>query len=356
MNPPSPSVPMQRPPASFVDQVAICLAVALAVALFLTVGGVVLGPSDPLAPVSVFSIGAGAMMLIESAALAGVAACLATLLAGRRATDVGILATVVGVAVYTVFGGTPEQFLLDGAELARRESSSGSNSAGGIEHALAMRFLLEAAGWWIVVAISIVVSAVVYQWCCSSAASPGGLGDDSHGACQSMIPAGFDIPGVPQRWTGIAASQQTPVAMGLRHALIVGGVGLAAMMIFSTGLASSSIKHGQVFFVVGMSAFVGEYFAFRLGPVRSALWSILGVVLIVLGGYAWSAVRPHVGGTANIPSSHFMRVLPVQFVSVGVAGAILGFWYSFLPESVSEREPPARAPAPKSSRSRSKRR
>ncbi len=346
MNPPSPSLPIQHVQASFVDQVAVGLAIGLAVALFLTVGRVVLGPSDPLAPVSVFSTGAGALMLIESAALAGVATCLATLLAGRRAMDVGILAAVVGLAVYTLFGGTTEQFLLDGADAARRESLAGTGSTSGVEHALALRFLVEALGWWLVVAVSLAVSALVYRWCCSSPTSDGAE------PSQAMLPAGFDIPRVPQGLTGIASTQRTPVAMGLRHALIVGGVGLAAMMIFSAGLGASSIKHGQVFFVVGMSAFVGEYFAFRTVPVRSALWSILGVVLIVFGGYLWSAVRPDVGGTANIPSSHFMRVLPTQFVSVGVAGAILGFWYSFWPDSLSEPEPPT----PKPSRSRTKRR
>lgn len=119
---------------------------------------------------------------------------------------------------------------------------------------------------------------------------------------------------------------------GVKHTIIATGVGLAAITLLSAGLSSRSIQHGQVCFVVAAAVGLGTYFAHRMAPVRSALWSILAVVLIALMGYVWAAVRPAVAGLPpSIPSSHFMRVLPIQYISIGTAAALAMFWYVYVP-------------------------
>jgi hypothetical protein len=101
------------------------------------------------------------------------------------------------------------------------------------------------------------------------------------------------------------------------------------MSVLSFGLASRNIRHGQVCFVVAASVCIGTYVAHRTNPVRSAFWSILAVGILSVVGYAWASVRPETPQLPpNIPSSHFLRILPIQFVSVGTAAAIAMFWYT----------------------------
>ena len=62
--------------------------------------------------------------------------------------------------------------------------------------------------------------------------------------------------------------------------------------------------------------------------------TILAVVLMALVAYAWAGIcpaQPHL--PANIPPSHFLRVLPVQFLSVGTLAAVATFWHMYEPPS-----------------------
>ena len=109
--------------------------------------------------------------------------------------------------------------------------------------------------------------------------------------------------------------------------------GLVAIGVLSAGLSSRSIQHGQECVVVAAGVCIACYFAHRMVPVQSTLWSILAVGLTALAAYLWAGVRPAGSGLPqNIPSSHFLRVLPLQFISVGTAAAIAMFWYMYAPE------------------------
>jgi hypothetical protein len=106
------------------------------------------------------------------------------------------------------------------------------------------------------------------------------------------------------------------------------------MALLSVGLSTRVIQHGQACFVVAAGVCAAVYVASRSVPVRSALWSLLAVGLMALVGYVWAGLRPAAPGLPpNIPSSHFLRILPVQFISVGTAAALSTFWYVFQPAS-----------------------
>jgi hypothetical protein len=114
---------------------------------------------------------------------------------------------------------------------------------------------------------------------------------------------------------------------------VVGAVaGFLAFGLLSTGLWSRSIQHGQACFVVVAAVWIAVYIAYRFVPVRSPLWSILSVGVLATAGYLWAAIRPAEPGLPPpIPSSHFLRVLPIQYISIGAAAAVAMFWYVHLP-------------------------
>ena len=110
------------------------------------------------------------------------------------------------------------------------------------------------------------------------------------------------------------------------------GITLLTFRVLSGGLSTRSVQHGQSCFMVAVSVCFGSYVAYWLVPVRSALWAILSVPFLAVGGYAWARLSPSPGGLpAGVPASAFLRVLPIQYISVGTAAAVAMFWYLHRP-------------------------
>lgn len=307
---------LERTEPNLLERAATLAAWTLAGAMFLTVGWFAMEPDDPLGPVCVYARHGGWMMLVQAAALAGVAAALATVLAGRRVVDIGTFAAAFGLAVVALRGSTTEELLVSGADLSDT-----------FQRGLALRFAVEAVGWFLVVAVAVVVSAVVMNWCFGKS-DDAGLSRRDHGQVfYSPLHAGSDIPRLSEWFSKGRGEEPTSVAIGIQHTLITVAVTLAAFGVLSAGLRSRSIQHGQVCFVVAAAVGIGTYSAYRINPVRSALWAILSVGIAAVAGYVWAAVRPVTSGLpATIPSSHFLRILPIQFISVGTAAAVATFW------------------------------
>ncbi len=318
---------VERPQPGLLDRAATTASWVLGGALFLTIGWFAMEPDDPLGPVSAYARQGGLMMLIQAAALSGVAAGLATLIAGRRVADIGTFAASLGLAAVSLRGATAEYLLLRGADVSET-----------FEHSLAWSFAIEAVGWFLVVLVAVGISALVTRWCFGSVETPDPHRADASSTAVRML-AGFDVPRISARCFGVPGERQTARTDGVHHMLITTGVGLAAMAVLSAGLRWRSIQDGQVCFVVAAAVFIGTYAACRMVPVRSALWSILAVGLIALVGYLWASLRPEVTELPpNIPSSHFLRILPIQFIAVGTAAALMAFWYVSVPESEADSE------------------
>ncbi len=317
----------QRQQPGFMDRTATLASWVLGGALFLTVGWFAVEPDDPLGPVSVCARHDALMMLIQAAALAGVVAGLATIIAGRRVADIGTFTATLGLAAVSVRGATAEYFLVRGADASQTS-----------ERALAGYFAVEGIGWFVVVIVAVGVSTLVMHWCFDRTDERDPNRADPSALTMPAL-AGYDVPRFSTRCFGISADRQTLSVNGIRHTLVATAVALAAMAVLSAGLSSRSIQHGQVCFVVAAAVFIGTYIAFRITPVRSALWPILSVVLLATVGYLWAVVRPRAAGfPPNIPSSHFLRVLPIQFISVGTAAALVSFWYVYVPFTATDRD------------------
>lgn len=304
------------------DRTATLVSWVLACALFLTVGWLTIAPDDPLGAVSVLTRQGALMMVLQIAALAGVVSALATIIAGRRLTDVGIFAVALGLALVSLRGGTAEYLLMQGAEVSATS-----------ERSLAIRFAVETLGWFMVMVVAIVVASVVQRWCFGSVSDDAPSADHPPSG-ETLTLAGCDIPRLSASWLAVSTDRQTAPMDGLKHTLTVVAVGLAAMAVLSFGLSTRSIRHGQTCFIVAAAVCIAVYVAHRAIPVRSVLWSILAVGVTALVGYAWAILQPAAPGLPpNVPSCHFLRILPVQFISVGTAAALGTFWYVYAPPS-----------------------
>jgi hypothetical protein len=320
MNSAPSTVAMDRPPLSFTQRVVVVASWAVGVALFLTLGRLTMQPDDPLGAVSVLARHNALLMLIQGAALAGVTAGIATVMAGRRLPDVGTFSAALGMIVVSVRGGTAEYFLLQGAE-----------TSASFERGLAWGFAAESIGWFVVMVVSAGVSGLVLRWCFGRVDDADASQSKRSGAT-GLLAAGLDVPGVSTRFLGVSGDDQTDTGSGVRHTLIATAVGLVAFVALSAGLSARSIQHGQVCFVVAAAVCIATYVAYRMVPVRSALWSILAVGLVTSMGYVWAALAPTTAGLPpSIPSSHFLRILPIQFISVGVAAVVGTSWYIHAP-------------------------
>lgn len=289
MNPTSNLTMVLQPELTLIDKSITLGAWLLAGLLFMTVGWMAMAPDDPGGAVSVLTRVGSSGMLLQAAALAGVAAAVATIMAGRRVPQAGTFAAAIGLAVVSLRGSTATQLLLSCADVP-----------GMSQRLLALKLAGETIVWFLVVLVAMFVSVQVGRWYFST-----------------------DKP-APITMVGTATRRE-----GLRHTFTTCLIGLLSMSLLSAGLNERSIQHGQVCFVIALSVAVGVYVAFRRGPVDSPLWPILAVPAIAVLGYLWAAVRPlSVGLPPNLPSSHFLRALPIQYVSVGTASALVTYWYA----------------------------
>jgi len=310
------SVNIDRPHLSLWERMGVWLTWALGGALFLTVGWMAMEPTDPLGPVCVLTSKSGVFMFVQAAALVAVCAGVCTLIAGRSVVDVGMFAAALGLAAVSLRGGTTEYLLVYG-----NGSPDGAMPTG----VLAIRFAAASVGWMAVMMIAPIVSLFVMRWCFGSR-SDVTTGDRAEANPVQLVHCAGDIPSLDLS-AGTIRAPQTPLADGLLHTAVATGVGLMAFNVLTTGSASRAIQHGQSCFVVAASVWLACYFAHRISPVRSAFWSILAVGLMALLGYLWSALRSGGGQLPpNIPDSSFMRVLPIQFISVGTATALSVLW------------------------------
>lgn len=304
--------------AGLLDRIVVSAAWGLGVALFLTIGWTAMSPDDPRGPISLLAKGNGLFMLAQAAALAAVATALATVIAGSRLPEIGTFAGALGLCVVTLRGATAEYLLVHGADTSES-----------FERMLAIKFTAESFAWILVVLLLIAVATWVSHWCHRSGAEQALQLADDRGAPPPIL-AGTDFILMRRARYSQESSDGTSLSVGIRYTIMAAGVGLATMAILSAGLTLRMIQHGQVCFVVAASVFAGTFFAFRSAPVCSALWSILAVGCMAIVAYVWAALRPTITGLPpNIPSSHFLRILPIQFIAVGTASAVASFWYVF---------------------------
>ncbi len=305
-----------------IDKAFVCVAWALAIAIFLTVGWIAMAPDDPRGAVSLLTHSSAVGMWLQAALLTGLSAALATVIAGRRLADVGTFAASLGLAVVSLRGTTAGFWFI-----------RGSDQPGTIERGLAFALAMESFAWFLLIVLAVIISGVVMRWLYPVQPGVYASKDDNldvrHIAVCGM--AVFDAPFLSKLSPNSLHSERTELRVGIHHFLIVAGAGMPLFALLTTNQSSRAIEHGQACFVAAATVSLAAYLAHTLVPVRSALWSILAVPVIAISGYLWAGVSASAISSPNIPWSRFLRVLPIQYIAVGSAAALATFWHMYIP-------------------------
>lgn len=141
----------------------------------------------------------------------------------------------------------------------------------------------------------------------------------------------------PPLWATIAAAARPASARRSRHRLVTQvllralcclglGVPIAIAMVL---LVMQSSDRGQTIFALVVSFFVAALVAYQTFPVRSSLPAMAMVVLSAVAIYALAGAMS-ISGThgAWMGVKSFAHALPIDWLTAGGGGAVLGYWVS----------------------------
>jgi hypothetical protein len=102
----------------------------------------------------------------------------------------------------------------------------------------------------------------------------------------------------------------------------------AATAVLIMVLCQSESKN-QCLASVGVASVVGSMLAYKYAPTRRSIFYWIGPLLAGIIGYALASLGQDANLIIGLPTGTFAslaRPLPLDYASVGVAGAIMGYW------------------------------
>jgi hypothetical protein len=102
----------------------------------------------------------------------------------------------------------------------------------------------------------------------------------------------------------------------------------ASTAVFILLFCQSEAKN-QCLASVGLASLIGSMLAYKYAPTRPSIWYWIGPLIVGVIGYALAALGQDANLNIGLPSGTFAalaRPLPLDYASVGVAGAIMGYW------------------------------
>lgn len=295
---------MTARPLQFTEKLRLTAACAVTIALFISVGWTVIRPADPFAAVTLVLEGRPWPALLGViVALSVVATSVATVVAGSPIPHAGVMATAVGLAVLATRGGTMTKVLMY------------SGSTPDERRTLAVKLILEVSLWAIAVAAAWFAESIIQRWLAGPRAAVTAEATHAGGTAGGVI-------GALIRWRD-----------GLLGMAVCVAVAWILISLAISRTAASPIERGQVYFAVGVAFMAGAMAGSQLWPKGAAGWYVLSVAVVAVCGYAMGYVRPtpslsYYSQLATTPPNALYRVLPIEYLSVGVIGSLAGLWFS----------------------------
>ncbi len=122
--------------------------------------------------------------------------------------------------------------------------------------------------------------------------------------------------------SSVASENSAPIGQKFVALLI----SVAVTIIVVTILAQTDAKK-QVLWAVGIGSCVGALVGHQMTPVRPSLWFWTAPLVTGLIGYTWALASPG-NAIIGVPANPMASAAPLDYASVGVVGAILGYWIS----------------------------
>ena len=256
-------------------RLAVAVAMVLCMVACLTVSRATLVPVPAMFEASLLRQPSPVMaMLVVAISFLGCAALVSVAL-GRWRPEAGLFTAAVGVAVYAIRGGSMTQTLqyADGRSVF-------------------LQMLVE-----LVLLYGVVVVAAMIG--CKFSGNRAAVTNDD--------PEESERNSLNQNLLAIAVQV---VVMGI------------VLMMLGQGESKK-----QAMWAVGLAAYVGAVGAHWAFPIRRGEWLAMGPLFVGMVGYAMAFVRPPLIAI-GIVQQPLATPLPLHYVSMGIAGALLGHWMS----------------------------
>ncbi|NLX12488.1 MAG: hypothetical protein GXY44_02395 [Phycisphaerales bacterium] len=316
-------------PLSFQEKTRLVLACVVAVLVLDTVGWHAAGPVDPDMAVTLVLRESGMMSAwIIVGLLVAVSSAVGTAIAGRRLPEAGLFAAGVGLIGLALRGGGMQVLL--GYYPADSEAARST-----LMRHLVMDSLLWAAvlfGAWF-------VSWTVWRWLWAGSLV-NSVGSDN-GSLTSVTAGGGSLSGKPT----VATVDQASPWSGWPALLVTAMVGAIFIWLTIARSPVAAIARGQVIASVAGGLFFGAMTARYFTGINQSHWYVLAALAVALIGYllgylradmAWATNYKYYTQLATTPPHELVRPLPIEYLGVGVAGALLGFWASAKVEQAVE--------------------
>lgn len=250
--------------------------------------------------------------------LSAVAASIGTVIAGRRLPEAGVFAAGIGLASLALRGGSMQMVLSYGV-------SNGQSSRQAVMISMALDCLL----WVSIMAVVWVVTALVRKWLWSESPNDSQEGDKPK----------------------TSAKPDKPVSLWAGWPALAGTTFLAVFIIWATISRTpvASIARGQVIASIAAGLYIGALATRYFTGLNNTYWyalaaPLIGLIAYLLGflnsdmSWAEGSIYKFYAFLATTPPHDLVRGLPIEYVAVGVAAALAGFWSGERVEHAAEHE------------------
>lgn len=293
---------------SFFDKLRVLAAAGVAVVLIGYVGWTASRPPDPQVAITFTTSGLSLWTMWPTLlVLTIVAAAVGSAIAGPRLPEAGLLAAAVGLVGLDLHGGSMHTLLIYVAD----------NSVTDRRH-LMFLMIVDTILWAALLAVSWLVVNWVWQWVWGNQAAVPAEPSDTR-TVQRKAPTLVDRLG------------------GGSLALII--TSIVAMLIIWMTVARTpvaNIARGQVIASVFFALYLGAMAARYFTGVNHARYYMAAPLAIAIIGYLLGYIQANMSWArgpltayaqlATTPPHALARPLPIEYIAVGLAGAIIGYW------------------------------
>ncbi len=307
-------------PVGFLEKVRVVLAALVAIALLSYVGWMVARPIDPEMAVT-FTAGSRSILAIWPAllVLTVVSAAVGSAIAGPRLPEAGMFAGAVGLAGLALHGGSMEMLL---AYVAGVEGSG--------RRSLMFAMAIDSVLWAALPALAWLVVLMVSRW---------------------LWGAPVAQPAVKRAAKDDAAKGRSLLDMMGSGTLALAVTSVVALFFIWMTVARTpvaTIARGQVIASVFFGLYLGAMAARYFTGLDHARYYMAAPLVVAIVGYLLGYLQAGMGWASGPLAAYaqlattaphaLARPLPIEYIGVGLAGVIAGFWSGERIEAVAEKE------------------
>ena len=313
-------------PLGLIEKARVVAALGAAVVILYTMGWISAQPTDPALPLTFVRSGRAIPAIWPALAiLTVVAGIIGTIVSGKRLPEAGLFAAAIGLAALSLHGGSM-------FDLMANEGATTPAVRAAFMKAMAIDCVL----WSAVMFVTWIATSWAYRWIWFGPNAPA----SPSASAASTEPL---APTQPTAKSGRSQSKQQakPAVQAPRSgwaALVVTGV-IGVFVVWCTAGRdpAAPVQRGQTIAAVAAGLYFGAMGGRYFTGIRDVRWYLLavpaGAILAWLVGYlsadmSWAQGTPYQYYIylATTPVHDLARPLPIEYIAVGTAAVLAGFW------------------------------